>query len=285
MIAMRWIASTMSWALVLVMAAIPAGGQTNLEIPQTRSQGGVGFSAAPQGSPSPSRGNEEDSSTLQIAPQPTPAAPQQAAPSAQYPDPAVAAAAAAAAAAVNALLMMQHSGVPTPAAPAAPSPAPPVSSLAIHSQPALPAVFRGCWQGEVATVDHLERLPGAHKLGYWTPKTYKLCYRRVGNGPFELTLTEAGVVPNEQITNARGHVDALETDGRAYAKMRSDLHFDEYQVGAKRRGETFAVDEVTMLDCRIDGNGMVVSASVYGTRDGEPWFRARWRANFRPVPE
>src|SRR5581483_7280093 len=175
MIAMRWIASIMSWALVLVMAAIPAGAQSNLEIPQTRSQSAVGSSAAPQASPSPSRGNEEDSSTLQIAPEPTPAAPQQAAPSAQYPDPAVAAAAAAAAAAVNALLMMQHSAVPTPAAPAAPSPAPPLSSLAIHSQPALPAVFRGCWQGEVATVDHLERVPGAPTLDPGTPRPYSPC--------------------------------------------------------------------------------------------------------------
>jgi hypothetical protein len=26
---------------------------------------------------------------------------------------------------------------------------------------------------------------------------------------------------------------------------------------------------------------MRVSADVYGTRDGEPWFRAHWRANFR----
>ena len=25
---------------------------------------------------------------------------------------------------------------------------------------------------------------------------------------------------------------------------------------------------------------MVVSADVFGTRDGEPWFRAHWRADF-----
>jgi hypothetical protein len=25
---------------------------------------------------------------------------------------------------------------------------------------------------------------------------------------------------------------------------------------------------------------MLVSADVYGTRDGDPWFRAHWRANF-----
>jgi hypothetical protein len=30
---------------------------------------------------------------------------------------------------------------------------------------------------------------------------------------------------------------------------------------------------------------MTVSAGVYGTRDGEPWFKARWHADFRHVPE
>ena len=25
---------------------------------------------------------------------------------------------------------------------------------------------------------------------------------------------------------------------------------------------------------------MMVSADVYGTRDGKPWFRAHWRADF-----
>ncbi len=134
-------------------------------------------------------------------------------------------------------------------------------------------------------MDSLERMPGAHKVGYWTPKTYRLCYKRVGSGPFQLTLSETGVVPNEQIKNARGHVDAIATDGRAHAKLRANLHFDEYHVDPALRGTTFTVDEVTMLDCRITGDAMAVSAGVFGTRDGEPWFKARWRANFIHVPE
>ena len=64
--------------------------------------------------------------------------------------------------------------------------------------------------------------------------------------------------------------------------MRSLLSFDEYK--SHRDGfsfsPTFAVNEVTNLDCRIAGDDMLVSADVYGTRDGDPWFRAHWRANF-----
>src|SRR5262249_41436693 len=199
-------------------------------------------------------------------------------------DPAVAAAAAAAAA-LNALLVAQPtSGAPKGIVPT-PGPPPPPSPLTSQAEPKLPQVFRGCWEGEVVMVDDLERVPGAHKVGYWTPKTYRLGYQRIGEGPFHLTFSETGVFPNEQIKNVRGHVDALATDGRAYAKMRSDLRFDENHIEPGLRGSTFVVDEVTMLDCRISNDAMTVSAGVYGNRDGEPWFKARWHADFRHVPE
>ena len=168
----------------------------------------------------------------------------------------------------------------------APAPAvrPPlnVAPMTAQGSPALPAVFRGCWQGQVSELDWIRSEPGAHKIGFWTPKNYRLCYKRIGNQPFQLTFTETGVEPNEKIINPHGHVVPISTDGRAYASMRSHLSFDEYKT--HRDGfsfsPTFAVNEVTDLDCRIAGNEMLVSADVYGTRDGDPWFRAHWRASF-----
>jgi hypothetical protein len=165
--------------------------------------------------------------------------------------------------------------------PAAPPPAPVnVAPMTAQAVPALPAVFRGCWQGQVSELDWIRSEPGAHKIGFWTPKNYRLCYRRVGNQPFTLTFTEAGVEPNEKIINARGHVVPISTDGRAYATMRSRLNFDEYKIRGDGFSPTFAVDEVTNLDCRIAGDNMIVSADVFGARDGAPWFRAHWRAAF-----
>jgi hypothetical protein len=170
-------------------------------------------------------------------------------------------------------------------APAQPQPAPPppsinVAPMTAQAAPALPAVFRGCWQGEVVQLDWIRSEPGAHKIGFWTPKTYRLCYRRVGNQPFKLTFTEAGIEPNERIINPHGQVVPVATDGRAYASMNSRLFFDEYKTHGDGSTPTFAVDETTHLDCRIAGDDMLVSADVYGTRDGDPWFRAHWRANF-----
>jgi len=170
-------------------------------------------------------------------------------------------------------------GAPT-SSPATPSPSP------RQAEPILPAIFRGCWQGEVRHLDSIERLPGGAKIGPWTPKTYRMCYRRVGSGPFELTLTEAGIAHNNKITNPEGRMDLLSTDGRSYASMRAFLHFDEYRAHATYfSGDTFPVDEVTKLDCEIEPDGMHVWGQVFGRRQGQPWFRAWWHALFVHVPD
>jgi hypothetical protein len=171
----------------------------------------------------------------------------------------------------------------TQPAPAQPQPmAPPVNVAPMTAQavPSLPAVFRGCWQGEVVQLDWIRSEPGAHKIGFWTPKTYRLCYQRVGDQPFTLTFTQTGVEPNDKILNPHGNVVPISTDGRAYASMQSRLYFDEYKTRADGMSPTFAVDETTNLDCRIGGDDMIVSADVFGMRDGEPWFKAHWRADF-----
>jgi hypothetical protein len=178
---------------------------------------------------------------------------------------------------------------PTPAPAIAPEPEPPPEpapepEAVAPMQPMLPAIFRGCWQGEVQWVDSIERLPGAEKIGPWTPKTYRLCYERYGSGPFQLTLTEAGIQRNSKIINSQGAMHALSTDGRTYATMQAFLHFDEYHVGGYFVGATFPVDETTRLQCDIQPDGMHVSGAVYGIRDGDPWFRASWHTIFIHVP-
>lgn len=151
-------------------------------------------------------------------------------------------------------------------------------------QPVLPAIFRGCWQGKVEYLDSIERLPGAAKVGSWTPKTYRLCYQRYGDGPFQLTFSEAGIDHNRKITNAQSSMNLLSSDGRTYATMRALLHFDEYRNGDYSAGSTFAVDETARLQCEIRPDGMHVIGSVHGTRDGDPWFRAYWHTVFVHVP-
>jgi hypothetical protein len=166
--------------------------------------------------------------------------------------------------------------------PSLPPPPPPTSML--RSQPILPAVFRGCWDGRVEYLDSIERMFGAPKVGVWTPKTYRICYQRVGNGPFELTFSQVGVDPNTKIINPTGRMDLISTDGRDAARMRALLHFDEFYAHRHLGAPTFGVDEEAILDCDIHGTGaMLVRGQVFGRREGSPWFRANWHAVFSRV--
>jgi len=168
---------------------------------------------------------------------------------------------------------------PPPAQPEAEAPPPPPPP---QPEPELPAIFRGCWRGRVEMVDRIQGLPGAPKPGLWMPKTYELCYRRVGDGPFHLTFTAAGV-EGKRIINTTGQLRLLSTDGHSYAKMRAYLHFDELRGPKWLPPSTFAVDEVTDLQCTIDPDGMHAIGVVYGERDGSPWFRAWWNTTFLHV--
>ncbi len=176
-------------------------------------------------------------------------------------------------------------GAQPPASNPAQSSKPPLQPAepARQVNPILPKVFSGCWQGQVDELDWIKRIPGGHKVGFWTPKTYKLCYRRVGGGPFQLNFSETGVRPNKKIIHPIGTVVLISTDGHAYATMHATLRFDE--LSAECHSATFVVNESTNLDCRIRQNAMAVTADVYGTRDGVPWFRARWHADFAQVPD
>jgi hypothetical protein len=180
--------------------------------------------------------------------------------------------------------MPQQPWTPPPTSTPPPPLPPPISVPMIAPQPVLPPVFRGCWQGTVESVDSIRQAPGGHKLGYWTPKTYRLCYKRLGDGPYQMTFGQTDVVATEKIKYSQGRVEIKQTDGRSYARMRAFLHFDEYRAGANFGRATFAVDEVTMLDCQIDGDQMRVIADVDGRREDEPWFHAHWRTTFVRVP-
>jgi hypothetical protein len=167
------------------------------------------------------------------------------------------------------------------------SPPPDAYSPPITAQPVLPAIFRGCWRGEVYNLDAVWLLPGAMNLGTWTPKTYRVCYQRTGNGPFELTFTQAGVEHDSRIFNAAGAMQLLSTSGNN-ALMLASLHFDEntgfgglfgFGFGG---GSSFPVNETTKLRCIVEPDGMHVWATVYGTRDGAPWFQAHWHTIFEP---
>jgi hypothetical protein len=246
-------------AMVFVSAPLASHAQQSLQVPPPVPQSQPSFRArpAPTARPPlpPSQQLQEIPSA--ITPTPAPPAPEPQLPPPQLPPP-----------------------LPPPPPPLTPLPPPPPASM-LHSQPILPAVFRGCWDGRVELLDSIERMHGAPKVGVWTPKTYRICYQRIGRGPFELTFSQVGMDPHSKVINPTGRMDLISTDGRDAARMRAQLHFDEFYTHRHFGNQTFAVDEEAILDCDIHGNGaMMVRGQVFGRRDGTPWFRANWHAVF-----
>ena len=153
----------------------------------------------------------------------------------------------------------------------------------------LPKSYRGCWQGVVSEVDSIEELDQRHHIN-WVPKSYRICYVQAAGGPFRPTLAESSFLINsEQIRNVKSTLKVLATDGRERATMRGLLQFDEVPVdavfGFLRPRDQAQVDELTNMDCEIDGGLMHVIARLYGQWNGAPWVRITWHADFANVPQ
>ena len=150
----------------------------------------------------------------------------------------------------------------------------------------LPKEFRGCWSGVVPRLDSI-RMLGGPGVSKWIPKTYRICYEQTAGGPFRLTLSETGLAGyNRGLTNVKGIMKVISTDGRTTAQMRSLLHFDEpagslFGMFAGRG----SVDELTNMNCRIEGGVMHVAASVYAQWNDRPWSTMTWHADFTNVPQ
>lgn len=160
------------------------------------------------------------------------------------------------------------------------------SSGATSNVRLLPQVFDGCWSGSVEKLDSID-LFRPPQVTLWVTKTYRLCYQRDGNGSSQPTLTEAGL--NREIAsrlgtevgNVIGHLKVVSTDFRTKAEMRAFLHFNERPRNPQSfRFPVGLVDELTTLDCQIDGVTMHVEAQVYGEYDTTPWFTGSWHADF-----
>jgi hypothetical protein len=150
----------------------------------------------------------------------------------------------------------------------------------------LPKVFRGCWRGVVAHIDSLKRLGGPVISG-WVTKTYRICYVQSAGGSFRPTFSEAGMLGHTSgISNAAGRLKVTWTDGRTRATMRAFLHFDEAPTSVfGLAGRTGSVDEMTNMECRIEGGVMHVEGRVYTQWNDEPWALIAWQADFDNAPE
>ena len=137
---------------------------------------------------------------------------------------------------------------------------------------------------------HLDslRVLGRQPPNLWITKTYRFCYRRVAQGPFEPTLATAGVdsnsVPFGVVSSVQSTLRVLRTDGRSSATLRAFLEFNQTDVELGILAGTAAVDELTEMTGRLDGDVMHIQAKVYAEWNRSPWCIITWHADFVHAP-
>lgn len=149
----------------------------------------------------------------------------------------------------------------------------------------LPEVFRGCWTGDVPTVDSMTPLsPDAGQL-IWLTKRYVLCYKQAGyNGRWKLTFAEGSVANGRDVSDQRQVIRVKSVSGPYRAEIVAYLHFRAPKLNGFgfSTGATNVLDELTHLHCKIVPyeDVMNVRATVFVESNGAPYASIDWRAQF-----
>jgi hypothetical protein len=150
----------------------------------------------------------------------------------------------------------------------------------------LPRTFQGCWQGTVYTLDSRRDIP-PFVMGNWMSETYRLCYLKHGDGPFQLTFSTIDMDPSSaqiqgiQIDDITGRVDVVSTDGSANAALHAYLHFRQKSpVLFGLLSAQSLSDESVDLSCAIVNGEMAVQAQFQQTCNGAPCSVGSWHQTF-----
>jgi hypothetical protein len=151
----------------------------------------------------------------------------------------------------------------------------------------LPQSYRGCWRGVVSEIDSLLQI-SPPQIAEWVPKTYRICYVQSANGTFHPVVSETGMLVRDQVSNTRGQLKVISTDGRTAATMRAYLHFEESALDpfGTLEDQVFGeVDELTNMQCRIEGDVMRVEGWTYAEWNRQPWASITWHTDFVNIPQ
>ncbi|MGB8684586.1 MAG: hypothetical protein WCD12_17010 [Candidatus Binatus sp.] len=177
-----------------------------------------------------------------------------------------------------------------------PTVAPSSSGQSTLEIPQVPKEFEGCWESTISEPDSYQHLQGPRIAG-WIPTTFRLCFRRTGNGPFIITFhdskldTEYATDHGYTISNYDAQTEVVSTDGQNQVSLHSVARMD--QRGRILRfipGPTVTISKTSDSRCLLvdDGATMNVKSSAvdrcsgsptFGC-NGQPWIQSTWHAQF-----
>ncbi|HEY9157514.1 hypothetical protein [Candidatus Binatus sp.] len=181
-----------------------------------------------------------------------------------------------------------------------PTVAPAASGQSTLEIPQVPKEFEGCWEGTVSEPDSWQVLDGL-RFGGWIPRTFRLCFRRTGDGPFTITFHDSkldtGYASERgyKVSNYDEQTEVVSTDGKNQILLHSVSKMDErIRIRILRfiPGPTVTVTIAKTSDNRCvlvdEGETMNVESSAvdrcsgspsHGC-NGQPWIQSTWHAQF-----
>ncbi len=134
-------------------------------------------------------------------------------------------------------------------------------------------------------------------LGGWIPKTFSLCFRRMGNGPFTITFhdtkLDTGYVSERgyKVSNYDEQTEVVSTDSRNQVLLHSVARMDQrgkllglfpgptLTIAASSDIRCVLVDQGETMNVELSGVDRCSGSEFWGC-NGQPWVQATWHAQF-----
>jgi hypothetical protein len=162
--------------------------------------------------------------------------------------------------------------------------------------PQVPQEFKGCWEATVSQADSWQHLQGP-RIGGWIPTTIRLCFRRVGDGPFTITFhdtkldTDYASEHGYTVSNFDEQTEVVSTDGKNQVKLHGVARMDQRgRILGFIPGPTVTIAATSDSSCVLIDGGEAInveatqvercSGSAAFDCNGEPWIQATWHARF-----
>ena len=148
-----------------------------------------------------------------------------------------------------------------------------ITSNQVHS---IPQAFFGCWRGTSQPSDSAQYLGGCPQA-FEIPETQELCFRKVGDGGFEIAFQSA----SSELPNFRDHTDLISSQGDSRVDLSDTGSYNMLGTFLLSRQVTFSGS--SRCDLSADKESLACRGSTLFRCDGVPWYQTTGRIVMRRV--
>jgi hypothetical protein len=148
-----------------------------------------------------------------------------------------------------------------------------ITSNQVHS---IPQAFFGCWRGTSQPSDSAQYLGGCPRA-FEIPETQELCFRKVGDGGFEIAFQSA----SSELPNFRDHTDLISSQGDSRVDLSDTGSYN--MLGTFLFSQQVTFSGASQCDLSPDKESLACRGSTLFRCAGVPWYQTTGRIVMRRV--